>query len=542
MSTPEDQATLLANAIIHPMVEPGRTADAMVIRADRIVAVGELADMRQIAGSNAHEYDLEGRCLIPGFTDCHAHLENLDRYDRTLDGSPTRQHLLNGLRAAQQSGCGSATWLIVAAVVDDAVIPTGAELDQVCPDRPAVLILTGGRYLLNSHALPYLDATLAARDGAVLERDSSGRATGYVTTRGEDRLKYLMPDAPLYDAESVGQALSIGLRNLVVNGITNVHHVVKDKLPIEAYRTLLAERKLPVRVGLLLRIWESELSLADIPAIALGSQAHDMLRLQGVKISIDGYFPAGGARYSQDYEDEPGNRGTLRIGQGDLDRLTAQAHDAGLRIALHANGDEALDAAITALERAVGASTRTDHRHRIEHFSNQFCTDEHIARAAAIGAVAVPNPPFIDSRAQHLLRRLGPLRGSRPLPVRTMLAHRLRVGLGSDYVGLQPVSPLAGMRILASRRSASGQLYAPDQAVSTWQALRMYTADNAWVSFDESHRGVLAPGYLADLVLLGADPLAIDATELDDIAVLSTMVGGSWTHATPDAPVDTTAA
>jgi predicted amidohydrolase YtcJ len=326
----------------------------------------------------------------------------------------------------------------------------------------------------------------------------------------------------------VNKAVQIGMSKMSHVGITSVSHIVNDRLPIQAYKRLRSQGRLTVRIGILARIFESELDLNDIASLDLEENPGSWLRLNGLKISIDGYFPNGGAKFSEGYTDDPKYSGRYRILPNELNDIVDRANRSGFRMCLHANGDEAIDAALNSIERALHIFPRSDHRHRIEHFGNQYCTIRQMQRAISLGIVAVPNPPFIQKSAKHLARRLGPVRSAHPLPLRTMLDLGLAVGVGSDYLGLAPVDPLIGIATLVTRRALSGETYAPQEAISPWEALKLYTSSNSWVNFDERVKGRIAPGYLADFAHLSRDVLTAPVEELRAITVRRTMVGGSW--------------
>jgi predicted amidohydrolase YtcJ len=527
-SSPPLKRLAIVNTKVVTMIANQPPFEAIGIAGDRVVALGTTAQIREWANGGA-VYDLGGRCVVPGFTDPHVHLENPTGYDRSLDDCASRAEVLATVRRRYE-GTDDA-WVFCSGLLSNtAYWPTAEELDVVTGNRPVVLSFSGAAYALNSAALGHVDWRAASADSAVIEvQPATGSPTGVLRTRGADRLHVILPDAPLTGLEAVERALLSGLNRLLRSGVTSVHHIVKEALPVNIYQALRREGRLPTRVGLLVRIFESDIALSSVLEMGLTQGFGDtMLKLQGVKVSVDGYFPHGGALFTEPYADAPGDCGRARITQEELDELVESAHRRGLRIAVHANGDHALNMTLQSYERAMSKQMRFDHRHRIEHAGNIYLPPRAIQRMAAMGLVAVVNPTFMHRLPQHLLGRLGSRRGSCPLAVRSMLDGGTTVAAGSDFAGLNPPDPMLGIAALVNRRSLSGEVYAPEEAITPLEALQIYTLQNAWLGFEEHERGALAPGMLADLVVLSGDPLSVPPEQIGEIDVLGTMVGGAW--------------
>jgi predicted amidohydrolase YtcJ len=527
-TSPAAKRWAIVNATVRTMIANQRPFEAIGIAGDRVVTLGTTEQIREWANGGA-VYDLGGRCVVPGFTDPHVHLENPTGYDRSLDGCASRAEVLATVR--QRYGATDDAWVFCSGLLSNPEYwPTAMELDVVTGNRPVVLSFSGAAYALNTAALGRIDWTAAIADSAVVEvHRETGSPTGVLRTRGADRLHVILPDAPLTGLEAVERALLRGLNRLLQSGVTSVHHIVKEALPVQVYQALRGEGRLPTRVGLLIRIFESDIALSSVLEMGLSQGFGDsMLKLQGVKVSVDGYFPQGGALFSEPYADDPEDCGRARITQEELDDLVGSAHRAGLRVAVHANGDQALNMSLRSYERAMSKNVRVDHRHRIEHAGNIYLPPDAIQRMSTMGLVAVVNPTFMHSLPQHMLARLGSRRGSRPLPVRSMLDGGVTIAAGSDFAGLNPPDPMLSMSALVNRRSLSGECYAREEAITPLEALQIYTVRNAWIGFEEDQRGTLAPGMFADLVVLSADPLSVPPEEIGEIEVLGTMVGGAW--------------
>jgi predicted amidohydrolase YtcJ len=527
---------ILRDGRIRTLLSPGDISEAVALRGDRIIATGDTAQMERLAGPETRVVDLQGATVIPGFIDVHVHLENATRYDRRLDSAASRADLVErvGAMAAQRA---PDEWLVAAgAVYDSSFWPRRAELDGVTEGRPAVISLSGSAHVLNSRGLSAMLPDAENALGVTVERDpETGEPTGLVRTRGADGLHALLPGAPIGDKATIRGALTRGMRELSAAGITTAHHMIKSSTPVQIYQDLHAERRLPIRVGLLIRGYESDIDLNSVIQLGLRQGFGDKwLRLQGVKLSVDGYFPEGGSAFSEPYADDPGSTGRLRIAPDDVFDYIARAHRAGLRCCVHANGDRAVDIALEGYRRALREVPRTDHRHRIEHVGNLYLTEQHIRNLRELGVVAVPNPPFFHRRARFMAGRLGPARGVRPVAARSLLDGGVRVVAASDYSGLYPVDPLLGMSALVTRKTQDGMTFAPEEAIDAWTALRLYTTEAAWLSFEENRKGTIEPGKFADLAILSDDPVAVAPERIGGCSVLATLVGATAVHAEQD--------
>jgi predicted amidohydrolase YtcJ len=282
-----------------------------------------------------------------------------------------------------------------------------------------------------------------------------------------------------------------------------------------------------MRVGLIPRIYEAEYDLDEVVELMADPLPGDRLSWQGVKISIDGYYGDLSARQHAPYAGTRDSYGRWRIDAATLADRVLDSHRRGLRVCLHANGAAAVDAALDAYEHALSTVPCADHRHRIEHFGNEVLTDEQVRRCRDLGVVVVPNPPVWRTETPHVRRHLAGNPDFRPLNLRRMVDAGLLIGLAGD--NQEPLEPLASVAALATRLLEDGSVDQPDQAVTPWETLRIYTAVNAWLGRHD-RSGVLAPGMDADLVWVDADPLAAPVPEIANIAVRGTMVAGRWEY------------
>jgi predicted amidohydrolase YtcJ len=238
-------------------------------------------------------------------------------------------------------------------------------------------------------------------------------------------------------------------------------------------------------------------------------------------ICADGAFEAHTAALFEPYSDQPENYGALTYSQEVMDRFVLEAHREGLQIAVHCESERAIEQVLAAMEKALRAHPRADHRHRIEHL--ELPTYNQIARMAAAGIMAAMQPAFIPAfigsqGMQGYAPLLGTARLRRLHPYRTLRDHGIPVCGGSDSP-VTPYNPLAGVQAAVLHPN-------PDERLTIHEALELFTVAAAWSAFEEAQKGSLAPGKLADLVVLERDPFAVAADEIAAIRVDRVFVGG----------------
>lgn len=262
------------------------------------------------------------------------------------------------------------------------------------------------------------------------------------------------------------------------------------------------------------------------PAERLGLRSgfgDDWLRIGPFKLFQDG---AGGARtaaMSVPYPGEPQNYGIAYYTQEQLDDAFRRVARLGCQAAAHAIGDRAIEMVLTAYERALADYPLADHRWRIEHCG--MLRPDLLQRLARLGVVAVPQPGFGYYLGDAYLRNFSDEWLALAYPTRAWLERGIAVAFSSDAPVIPP-DPWVGIQAAVLRRTRTGQPFGPQQRVDTLEALRLYTAGGAYAHFEEDRKGRIAPGFLADLVVVDRDPLAVDPEELPAIRTLVTIVDG----------------
>lgn len=532
------------NARVLTMDRGRPRATAFATLADRVVAVGE----EEVTGLSAKRtVDLAGRCVLPGFHDAHNHMAWYGLSLGELDLGPGRMRSVDDICAAvarEAARRPPGEWIIGAGYDQNQLAgghPTAESLDRAAPDHPVWLKHASGHMcVVNSLVLARSGAATAPDpDGGCIVRDASGRPTGLLQERAQELVRsQVFP----FSADVLAGAIGAAARRYVAEGITSVQEagigggwIGHSGVEVAAYQQARDERLLPLRVTLMVAsdVLHPLDAHADDPyrlGLDLGMRTgfgDDWLRLGAVKVFSDGSLIGRTAAMCHDYTDDPGNRGFL---QADEDRLTATviaAHRAGWQVATHAIGDRAVDVVLAAYAEAQRRYPRKDPRHRIEHCA--ITSPEQVERVAGLGVIPVPQGALVREAGDGMAAALGADRADWCYRVRSFLDHGVVVPGSSD----RPVvtgAPLANVHALVTRRTVGGRSLAPDEGIDVETALRSYTVGSAYAMRAERSRGLIAPGYLADFVVLAKDPTQVPVDELPEIGILATVVGGRTVH------------
>lgn len=516
------------------------TANAIAVLGNRIVAVGSVDDVRSWTGPDTRVVDTTGKWVVPGVVDAHCHLatdaqggdSRIDVRDFYEDVHSV-QDILDRMAAAARENPDMPEIAAVGSPMqefrlEDKRRPTQAELDEAVPDRPAWV--TFGAHILVANTLAVKRAGVTAEtpdpQGGIVERNPDGSPNGVF----RERARFLIvPRATDGNFETYKESVRSRLLKAAERGCTTIHDIVAAREEVKVYQALEREGRLPVRVQLIIRVIESQFN--EWSLLDLGIQpgfGSDMLRVGGIKMSIDGGFTARqGLFHPLEHAAEPeDNHPLVRITQEELDEAVVTYHQAGMRICVHAIGDKSLDMILSSYRKAMEADPRADHRHRIEHMTNFIASDEQIALAKELGITPMPNPAVLYYLASAAYESLTDERMQRPMPIRTLLEEGFHFTPGSDAPGYWPVDPIRDAAFCVSRKTLDKLDLGAEEAISTEQAWRSITSDAAWVGFMEDRLGTIEAGKLADLAVLGSDPLVATGDEMMATPVELTIADG----------------
>jgi predicted amidohydrolase YtcJ len=522
--TAEVADLLLTRGVVYTMDPKKPLVEAVAVAGDRILATGTSSELAGYKGPNTTVIELAGRALVPGFYDAHQHQVYRGLATKQVNGrAESIDELIVRVRA-RASGVPAGAW-IEGVGYDDSSFkerrhPNRADLDQAAPGHPAFVTRTCGHIMaLNSLALRAAGISAATPDppGGRIDRDASGEPTGVIREKAMEMLRRVVP---LPTQEEIRSAIERTAEANLQAGVTSVWEPSIEPNQLDAYRELESMGRLTIRVTMAHKRVLRDGTRVPLPEPMRG----DWLTTAGVKLFQDGAIAPRTAALSQPYEDEPDNRGLLIMSQAELDDHVCEIHTAGLQACIHAIGDAAIDSALTSIERANAKLPRPDARHRIEHCGLPLpALHKRIERS---GVVAVLQPPFIHFHGDNYANNLGPDRARWLYPTHTLM-DLCKVAGSSDGPVVPDCRPLFGMRAAMTRTTSRGNVVAPEEKVGFHDALRMYTLGGAVAAHEEDSKGSIAPGKLADLVVLGADPGKVEPDQVDQIPVEMVFVGGS---------------
>lgn len=520
--TPDAADTLFHNGLVWSGHEGAPRPASLAVVRGRVAAVGDDRDVHNLRAPHTRVVDLGGRTLIPGFTDAHAHVWKIGHLLTTLlDVRGTDSLAALGTRLQEQHRRLPADAWLQARGYNEARFaegrgPTRVDLDAAVRDRPVVLTRTCGHIVAcNSLALARagIGRDTPPPPGGEIDRGGDGEPSGVLRETAMGLVQRHVP-GPTRDEYAV--MISAALGHQLSLGITSTTDAGVAPSLLDAYRALNDEERLTARVNVMaLRVMDGG---GTFPLPAERLQA-DRLRLDTVKFFADGGLSGATAALSLPYR-HADIRGVLRFEDGELLARFREADAAGWRLAVHAIGDAAIEQVLRAFE-AVG---RRRPGHRIEHFG--LPDAGHLARAARLGVIAVPQTVFIHALGGNFRRYLPDTLLARAYPVRAMLDAGLTVALSSDAPVVENDSPLAGVQAAILRRDAEGHAIAADQAITLGEALIGYTRGGAAATGEEGTRGSLAAGMQADLAVLSGNPWETPPETLDTLRVIQTWVGG----------------
>ena len=519
-------------------------AKALAVRGDRVLAIGEESDVLKLKGPNTAIVDLQGHFVMPGFNDAHMHLVEAGFKQLTVNLTGVRSIQEFRERIREQAERALPTEWITGFGWDDTLwhppdLPTRWDIDEVTTDHPVFVTRTDGHVAVaNTLALKLarVSADTKAPSGGEIVRDATGEPNGLLR---ESAMELVSSAIPPPTPEKLREAIEAALQDIARNGITSVQDYSDASSSgwkaFKAFEQLESEGKLTVRISEWLPFSEP----LDILKQRRSAHAQSdlMLHYGMLKAFMDGSLGSHTAAMLQPYADDPKNTGLPQYEQDKLNAMAKERVAAGFQLGFHAIGDKGVQMALDAFaeaqkaarEKAVKAADGTqDYRLRVEHA--QVTTPAQIAHFKDLKVIASMQPSHLLTDMHWAESRLGEQRAEHSYAWNEFLSHGVKLAFGTDYP-VESVSPFRGLYAAVTRKSEDGkQQYVPAQKITMEQALAAYTTGSAYAEFAERDKGTLAPGMLADFVVLDRDLTAAAPEKILGTRVLRTVMGGKTVY------------
>jgi len=519
---------VLTNGKVYTGVAAAPWARSVAVRDGKIVAVGSDGDLDSRVGPETRVLDAKGRLVIPGLVDAHTHFASGGRSLISLSfrgvDSVARVQEMVALKIKELP----AGALVSGSEYDHTLFPGGEwptkeDLDKVSPDHPVVIERVDGHSIwVNSLALKQSGISKDTANpfgGEILKDPRTGEPTGILTEAATG----LVHIREAQSASTPEQDILRALEHAARLGLTGVH-ASTDLQEMEIYRKLRGENKLTLRVYAWLPIESLESSISK--GIRQG-QGDDRLRTGFQKAFIDGTLGSGTALMFAPFSDEPGKLGLPQMPEDDFNALIVKAHANGFQTGTHAIGDKAVHWVLNAIERAQRLHGDKGLRHRIEHA--QVIDPRDLDRFKELGVIASMQPTHCTTDMRFCETRVGMERSRNAYTWRTLLDHGAKIAFGSDWP-VEPLDPMRGLYSAVTRKNIEGRYpeggWFPEQKLTMAEAIGLFTTGAAYASNEETIKGTLEPGKLADMIILSKDLFTIEPEEILTTEVLATILGG----------------
>jgi predicted amidohydrolase YtcJ len=534
------QNTIFINGKIITMDLNQNEFEAVYIKNGLISHIGSDEEIIKYNDWKTKVINLEGKTMMPGFIEAHCHPIGTAIIDQVLNISGynynSRADIIDEIKNEIENS-NSDDWLIVfgwdPVMVDDLENPTLSELDEISPNRP-LLILTQMMHhgFINSagykRARITTDFPKLSGAGKFL-KDENGELNGIIYE--VTALQYILKQLPKTPSSAIQLLLNIQYSKYAKAGFTSIGvlgPIEKGGYPLDFMYNLASQKNMPIRTfiyGL-----ENQVDSANWAP----NYGHDKFRLKGVKLYMDGSPYTGGAAFKEAYENsnitlnriglKPNHFGEVNYNLDKFIPLVEKYHNQGFQIAIHVQGENAIDIALDAIEIALNKHPRLNHRHRLEH--NALITTEQIKRSQKLGVTLSIFIDHIYYYGDKLNQIVGDKRTQRYMPLGTAMELGNYTTIHTD----NPVTPVNALRpvetaILRQARKTE-QIVGKDEIISTFDAFKAITINPAWQFFEENNIGSLEIGKFADIVILSENPFEINTERYQEINIESTWLSG----------------
>lgn len=529
---------LLFNANVITMNSRQPASQAIAIQQGHIAWVGSSEEAGKLFARDIPRMDLHGSMVLPGIIDAHTHLLELGKSLLRLNikDVPTEKEAVEQVRKRVASAA-PGEWILGWGWDEGkwaAQYPDNKALSQASPNNPVLLTgLHGFASWANQKALELAGIGKETADpdrGKILRDPKSGEPTGILLNQAQQLVEARIPPMSF---EQTKKAIAMAAQECVRNGLTSVHEARVSRTTLQAFRELIQENRLPLRIYVMLDGADPALVkewLARGPEI----DPNHHLTIRAFKLFADGALGSRGAALLEPYSDSPGAKGVMTTPAADIHALTKGSLLRGFQVCTHAIGDAANRVTLDAYEQAQReVPDARDPRLRVEHA--QVVALEDIPRFAKAGVIPSMQPTHCTSDMGWAEKRLGPQRVRGAYAWRSLLRTGAHLPLSSDFPG-ETLNPFYGIYAAITRQDPQGSPpggWYPEQKLTINEALKGYTVEAAYAEFEEGAKGSLEPGKLADLIVVSDDVTSVAPRQLLSVRVLTTFINGKVVYEEP---------
>jgi predicted amidohydrolase YtcJ len=522
---------IIRNAVIHTMDPARPLASALAVTGNRITAVGSERDVASWTTAETRVVDARGKLLLPGFNDSHVHfldggaqLSSVDLRDAKTPDEFSRRIAAFAAKTPPGRWIQGGNWDHES--WPGAPLPRRGWIDATTKDTPVfVNRLDGHMSLANTAALKLADVTRDTKspDGGLIVKDpTTGEPTGVLKDAAMSLVYRVIPAMSMEEKLAAARAATEHAASL---GLTSVQEM-STGTDVAVYQELARRGELKTRLYGISPLPEWKRLAAIGITAPFGS---GLLRIGGLKGFADGSLGSTTALFFENYNDDPSTSGLpsdeMFPPQAMAERILG-ADRAGLQVMIHAIGDKANDAILGFYEQANRVNGPRDRRFRIEHAQHLRLAD--IPRFHAAGVITSMQPYHAIDDGRWAEKRIGAERAKGTYAFRSLLDSGAALAFGSDWP-VAPLNPLLGVYAAVTRRTTDGKHpngWVPSQKITVEETIRAYTQGAAYAEFQDRDKGTLAPGKLADMVLLSRDIFEIDPVEIERVSVELTVMDG----------------
>jgi hypothetical protein len=538
-ATAQEADLLLRGGNIITLHNQQPRAESVAIRANKIVFVGNDSEAQAWLGKSTELIDLNGRTVIPGIIESHAHFYSLGQSKQNLDLSNAANYdeLVAMVHAAVEQAA-SGDWIVGRGWHQSKWSPqpspnvkgfqTHQKLSAVSPNNPVYLVHASGHAAFaNDKAMSIagINRDSEFTDGGEIIKNERGEPTGVFTENASGLIaRHIGTPSPQQRQQAYRLAMDEALRY----GITGFHDAGSSRADLQAFQTMGQAGQLKLRLYSMIDGHDSGLVNEWLNKNPVIGSHNNFLTIRAIKMRADGALGSRGAWLLNDYTDRPNHIGSATVSMQELQTVSEKAFNSGYQMAVHAIGDRANREVLDRFAKVlVSSTTKKDHRFRIEHAQHLSLDD--IPRFAELGVIASMQSIHMSSDRPWAIDRLGQQRIEDGAYVWQKLLQSGAVIVNGTDAPVEPLNPFANFYAAVTRKTIAGTPengYEAEQKMTREQALRSMTIDAAYSAFEEDIKGSIEVGKLADLTVLSQNIMAVPEKSILDIQAVTVIVNG----------------